>query len=527
MKNLLTIYTTLVAFLMFVTVSAMMLPSNTKTLNASTTSTLNEFSWIFDNMKNGDVITTLISGSPTNISLNVSHKVNSEDYGSTATPISAVKVIDPYVTGEDDLQVGQGKSIVLADGGTQVNDTYKGGDFIFNVSSGSLRRIEFDIIDAGDEIDTQLGGSRHLNNHYLKMFYKDGTDFTIDLDLNNGQNLPDKYIRHADTGLQGRDVSKFVIHVSGSSSIDNLRVYSPVVPTATPKPTATTTPKPTATTTPKPTATATPKPTATATPKPTATATPKPTATATPKPTATATPKPTATATPEPSVTPSPTATSTPVPTATATPTPTFTPTVTITPTPTVTATITPTVTPTVTITVTPTVTATPVITPTPPVMGDDSVFGFNISKEVIGKLKYQVGELIIFNVNFKNTGTEVIEKLYLRDIYTTDMRVESVTLVHNELKIDVTSLFFKDMNDMDTGMILPKNPVEPQQLLNLIQLTGPLQEGEELTLEFTFKAVSKNDLVCNQAYTAPNGRREIPSSKVCVEIDAIVPVTD
>mgnify|MGYP006948859206 FL=1 len=82
-------------------------------------------------------------------------------------------------------------------------------------------------------------------------------------------------------------------------------------------------------------------------------------------------------------------------------------------------------------------------------------------------------------------------------------------------------------MNDMDTGMILPKNPVEPQELLNLIQLTGPLQEGEELTLEFTFKAVSKNDLVCNQAYTSPNGRKEIPSTKVCVEIDAIVPVTD
>jgi hypothetical protein len=305
----------------------------------------------------------------------------------------------------------------------------------------------------------------------------------------------------------------------------------PTTPTATstPRPTATSTPRPTATSTPKPTATATPKPTATATPKPTATSTPRPTATATPKPTATSTPRPTATATPKPSTTPSPTATNTPTPTITMTPTPTVTPTITITltPTPTATATLTPTVTPTVTVTVTPTVSATPVITPTPPVFGEDTVFGFNISKEVVGKLKYQVGEQITFNVNFKNTGTENIEKLYLRDIYTTDMRAESVTLIHNGMSTDVTSLFFKGIDDRDTGMILPKNPVDPKQFLNLIQLTGPLGENEELTLQFVFKAVSKNELVCNQAFTSPNGRKEITSSKVCVEIDAIVPVTD
>ena len=270
-----------------------------------------------------------------------------------------------------------------------------------------------------------------------------------------------------------------------------------------------------------PTATTTPRPSATATPRPTATATPRPSATATPRPSATATPRPSAT------VTPSPTATGTPVPTSTVTPTHTPTITITVTPTPTATVTMTPTVTPTVTITVTPTITATPVITPTPPVHGDDTVFGFNISKEVVGKLHYQVGELITFNVKFKNTGTEKIETLYLRDVYTTDMRAETVTLVHKGIRSDVTSLFFRNINERDNGMILPKNPANPRQLLNLMQLSGPLEEGEELTLEFVFKAVSKNELVCNQAFTSPNGRREISSSKVCVEIEAIVPVTD
>jgi hypothetical protein len=301
--------------------------------------------------------------------------------------------------------------------------------------------------------------------------------------------------------------------------------------TATPRPSATATPRPSATATPRPSATATPRPSATATPRPSATATPRPSATATPRPSATATPRPSATATPRPSATatPRPSATATPSPTATVTSTPINTPTITITvtPTPTATATLTPTVTPTVTITVTPTITATPVITPTPPVHGDDTVFGFNISKEVVGKLHYQVGELITFNVKFKNTGTEEIETLYLRDVYTTDMRAETVTLVHKGIRSDVTSLFFRNINDRDNGMILPRNPANPQQLLNLMQLSGPLEEGEELTLEFIFKAVSKSELACNQAYTSPNGRREISSSKVCVEIEAIVPVTD
>jgi hypothetical protein len=88
-------------------------------------------------------------------------------------------------------------------------------------------------------------------------------------------------------------------NISGTAALGGA-----VIPTPTPKPTATPTPTPT----PKPTATPTPTPT----PKPTATPTPtpKPTATPTPKPTATPTPKPTATPTP----TPKPTVTPTPTP---------------------------------------------------------------------------------------------------------------------------------------------------------------------------------------------------------------------
>ena len=336
---------------------------------------------------------------------------------------------------------------------------------------------------------------------------------------------------------------------------------SPVTPTATatPAPTATSTPRPTATSTPRPTATSTPRPTATSTPRPTATSTPRPTATSTPRPTATSTPRPTATSTPRPTATstPRPTATSTPRPTATSTPTPTVTPTLTPTPTltmtpsptptgtlvpsptPTITYTPSPTVTltptptntltptPTVTITVTPTVTATPVITPTPPVQGEETSFGFNISKTVIGKLNYHVGELITFNVNFKNTGTEKITNLYMRDIYTTDIRVEKVTLIYNNQRTDISSIFFKTLDDRDNGILVPKDPNNNSTLYDFTTLTGDLAQNDQFTLEFVFKAIGKNDLVCNEAYTSPNGRKEIKSPKVCVGIEAIVPVTD
>jgi hypothetical protein len=282
MKTLLISYTTLIAFIVL---SSVMAFGFTQTNQASTTepkstTTLNSFMWVFDYKYNGEIVTSLASGAPASVNLAVSYALNTEDYGSAATPISAVKVIDPYLTGEDDLQVGMGKSIILADGSATVNDTYKGGDFIFNVNSGSVRRVEFDIIDAGDEIDTQIGGSRHLNNHYLKIFYKDGTQAFIDLDLNDGQNLPDRFVRHADSGALTKDVSKFVVHVSGSSSLDNLKVYSPVVPTTvvptTIRPTSTPTLRPTSTPTLRPTSTPTLRPTSTPTLRPTSTPTVKP-----------------------------------------------------------------------------------------------------------------------------------------------------------------------------------------------------------------------------------------------------------
>lgn len=278
-------------------------------------------------------------------------------------------------------------------------------------------------------------------------------------------------------------------------------------PTATP--TNTVTPTPTSTTIPTPTKTTTPTPTSTATP--TRTTTPTPTSTATPTPTGTARPTPTSTATPTPTGTTVPTPTMTITPSATPTETPTPTPTITLTPTPTV------------TVTVTPTTTATPVVTPTPIV---EDVFGFNFSKSVVGKLEYKVGELITFRVDFENTGTEKITKLFMRDVYTTDMRPENVYLVRDGVRSDFTSLFL-DENSGETGMIRPRDPSDKSALLNIIGLSGYMQQGDKIYLEFTFKAVAKSDLACNQAFTSPNMRREIQSSKVCVVIDAEIPVTD
>ncbi len=267
MKNLLIGYTTLVAFIVLTMISAMILPSYTPSTKANTSAprqdgTLNSFTWVFDFMTHGQQVKLLESGSPTLLKLGVSHKVNTEDYPVDAIAISSVTVMDPYVTGENDLQVGLGKALVLDDTNPGVNDSFRGGDFIFTVNSGSLRKVEFDLIDFGDENDQHLGGSR-FNNHYLKVFFKDGTTTQIGLDAHDKSNFPDKYVRHVDTMMYSKDIAKFVVHVSGSTSLDNLKVYSPVVPTSTPPtiPTSTATPKPTSTATPKPTSTATPTPT--------------------------------------------------------------------------------------------------------------------------------------------------------------------------------------------------------------------------------------------------------------------------
>jgi len=136
------------------------------------------------------------------------------------------------------------------------------------------------------------------------------------------------------------------------------------------------------------------------------------------------------------------------------------------------------------------------------------------------------VGEKIIFKVNFHNTGTEEVTKIYMRDVFTTDMRAEKVFLVSGNIRQDVTDLFINDQT-RENGLIMPRDPYNPSQLLNLASIAGSLEQDEELTLEFTFKAISKSDLACNQAFTSINGRREVQSSKVCVGINAIIPITD
>jgi len=535
MKNLLISYTTLVAFLVVSVVSAITLPSARQAIVSANTATPSCFKWVFDHRQHAEVITSLAApseGSLNGASIGVSYRNNTSDYPNNPFNVVNVKVIDPYINDNTpDLRVGLGKVLIL-DGGDHngiypaghIRDAHNGGDFIFNFNSGNVTQIKFTTIDMGDELD----GKGRINNNYYTITTSDNKTEKVMMSTHDGFNLPDKFVWNHESRDYGQNIKNLTVHFSGSAALDNLEICnkpSPTAtPTSTPKPTATATPTPTST--PKPTATATPTPTST--PKPTATATPTPTST--PKPTATATPtptstpKPTATATPTPTGTPKPTATATPTPTPTVTLTPTPTPTMTVTPTPTMT--VTPTVTPSATPTVTPTITTTPVITPTPEVEGEDTIFGFNFTKSVSGKLNYLVGELITFKVDFENTGTEEVTNIFMRDIYATDMRAESVYIIYNGIRQDVSSLFLNDQA-RETGLIMPRDPQDPSQLLNLADLTGSLGQNEKFTLEFTFKAVSKSDLACNQAFTSLNGRREIQSSRVCVGIDAIIPVTD
>lgn len=267
MKTLLVSYTSLVAFLVLsIAIAIGFSQTNYASTTAPKTSTLKNFTWVFDYKPHGEQVYALNAGDPVYVNLGVSHKVNTEDYPTTATAISSVTVMDPYFTGEDDLQVGMGKALVLDDTNPGVNDSFRGGDFIFTVNSGSLRKVEFDLIDFSDEKDDHLGGSR-FNHHYLRVFFKDGTSTQIGLDAHDQSNFPNKYIRHVDTMVYSKDIAKFVVHVSGSTSLDNLKLHAQVAAPTTVVPTNTTIP--TVTNTPKPSATATPKPTATATVTPT------------------------------------------------------------------------------------------------------------------------------------------------------------------------------------------------------------------------------------------------------------------
>lgn len=174
-------------------------------------------------------------------------------------------------------------------------------------------------------------------------------------------------------------------------------------------------------------------------------------------------------------------------------------------------------------VTITPTVT----VTPTPQIKGDESIFGFSLRKTVIGDNDYRVGELITYNVVLENSGTEVITKINMRDVYTTNMRVEAVYLLNNGQRRNVTSQFFANNSEMESGNIMPRNPQNRNELLDLTDITGDLKQGDKITLEFIFKALAQNQGVCNQAFASANGRSEVQSQKACVSINAIIPVTD
>lgn len=238
-----------------------------------------------------------------------------------------------------------------------------------------------------------------------------------------------------------------------------------------------------------------------------------PTSTPTTKPSATPTITPSTTPTTKPSTTPTITPSTTPTTKPSATPTSILTPTITVTPS--------------IIVTITPSLTNTPVVTPTPEVKGDDAIFGFNLKKTVNGKLSYRVGELITFTVSMENSGTETINKINMRDIYSPNMRVEAIYLVQGGQRRNVTSQFFANNSEMEGGNIMPRDPQNKNDLLDLTDFTGDLKPGEKVTFEFIFKAVSNGPQVCNQAHASANSRSEISSQKVCVDIKAVVPVTD
>ncbi len=238
-----------------------------------------------------------------------------------------------------------------------------------------------------------------------------------------------------------------------------------------------------------------------------------PTSTPTTKPSATPTMTPSATPTTKPSTTPTTTPSATPTTKPSTTPTSILTPTITVTPS--------------IIVAITPSLTSTPVVTPTPEVKGDDAIFGFNLKKTVNGKLSYRVGELITFTVSMENSGTEKINKINMRDIYSPNMRVEAIYLTQGGQRRNVTSQFFANNSEMEGGNIMPRDPQNKNNLLDLTDFTGDLKPGEKITFEFIFKAISNGSQVCKQAYASANSRSEISSQKVCVDIKAVVPITD
>jgi uncharacterized repeat protein (TIGR01451 family) len=175
----------------------------------------------------------------------------------------------------------------------------------------------------------------------------------------------------------------------------------------------------------------------------------------------------------------------------------------------------------------TPTPTNTPTVTPTPGVKGEDSVFGFSIDKTIVGDYSYNVGELVTYRIKLENSGTEVINKITMKDVYTTNMRVEAIYLVQNGTRSNVTKQFFANDSEMESGNILPRDPQDKTKTLDITEITGDLKPGDSAIFEFIFKAHTKNSQVCNQAFASANDRSEIPSQKVCVSVDAVVPVTD
>ena len=88
-----------------------------------------------------------------------------------------------------------------------------------------------------------------------------------------------------------------------------------------------------------------------------------------------------------------------------------------------------------------------------------------------------------------------------MRDVYTTNMKVEAIYLVQNSTRRNVTNQFFANDSEKESGNILPRNPQDRTKPLDITEITGDLKPGDSAIFEFIFKAHTKNSQVCNQAY--------------------------
>ncbi len=249
------------------------------------------YKWDFSDKANNTQVTSLTSpslGGQPPVTLTLSHNINTEDYGGNYSEITNIKVIDPYnsINSESDFQVGLGKMLILDDPGSNANDSFKGGDFIFTLSGGTVHKIKFTTVDMGDEAATNAGNpaTDRIDHHYYKVIKTNNQSDTANMGWGGGGTLPDKYVWDHETMTYYPGIKTFTVHMSGSGAIDNFEICNVPPPTNTPTRTVVPTASAIPVSSPTPSPAITPIPIMTPTPTfvggitPTVTATPPSTA---------------------------------------------------------------------------------------------------------------------------------------------------------------------------------------------------------------------------------------------------------